>query len=293
MNKIFLFIQNIVKSMRPKQWTKNLLIFAAPIFSGKLFQGSILQKTIVGFFVLCLISGSIYILNDVVDRKRDIYHPKKRNRPIASGKLSPKAAITAFIFIASFSFAVSLYLGRLFFLFVLSFFTLQIFYSFYLKNIVLIDVFSIAAGFLIRALAGSAIAGVSMSSWLFICAVLLALFLGFGKRRHELISLEGSVNHRSVLSHYNMELLDSLIIIVSSSVIVCYALYTFFSSTSERHPALLYSIPFVVYGIFRYLYLIYSKKLGGNPEEILLSDLPLLIDVLIWLCVVFLAIYLD
>lgn len=282
----------LIKSARPKQWTKNLIVFAAPIFSGSLMDAHNLAITILAFFSLCFLSGTVYIINDLVDREKDANHPKKRFRPIASGALKPLEAVggSALFFLLAVILAVPA--GTAFMFFAALYFLLQLAYSFFLKHFVILDVFTIAAGFLIRAVAGAAAVKVTLSPWLLICAVLLALFLGFGKRRHELLILESDVsNHRQVLEEYSRELLDALLIIVSAATIVCYTLYTFFSNTSESTPLMLASIPFVMYGLFRYLYLVYSKNLGGNPEEILVSDIPTIVTIILWLVVVGFAIY--
>ncbi|MCX7832028.1 MAG: decaprenyl-phosphate phosphoribosyltransferase [Actinobacteria bacterium] len=279
-------IYYIFASMRPKQWTKNLIIFSAPLFSGTIFNTTVFFKSFLGFLLLCLLSGSVYILNDIVDYHKDRNHPKKKLRPIASEKLSKPVALLSFFLIAGTSFVVAYWLGILFFICVAAYFILQLGYSFWLKNIVIIDVFSIAFGFLMRALSGVYLLNLSLSPWLFICAFLLALFLGFGKRRHELLLDKDSSSYRPVLKEYSKELLDSLIVIVASATVVSYSLYSFFSETAEKHQGLMWSIPFVIYGLFRYLYLVYSKNLGGNPEEILIHDIPLILDIVAWIFIV-------
>lgn len=283
----------LVKTARPKQWTKNLIVFTAPIFSGSLMDSHNLAVTLLAFFSLCFLSGTVYIINDLADREKDAHHPRKKNRPIASGKLSPVEAALGGAAMFSLAAITGFLAGTGFVFFAAIYFLLQLGYTFYLKQFVILDVFAIAAGFLVRAVAGAAAVEVSLSPWLLICATLLALFLGFGKRRHELLLLENDAsNHRQVLEEYSRELLDALLIIVSAATIVCYALYTFFSGTGSS-PLMLASIPFVMYGLFRYLYLVYSKNLGGNPEEILISDIPTIVTVLLWVAVVAAAIYLS
>lgn len=276
----------ILESMRPKQWTKNLVIFAALIFSGKIVIFSEFLKTLVGFVLLSLLSGAIYLLNDVVDLEKDRSHPKKKERPIAKGLLTKKEAILSSIALSLASLSVAFMYGKGFFACLFGYLLLQLSYSFFLKNLVLLDVFSIAAGFILRAFSGVYLLSLEISPWLFICAFLLALFLGFGKRRHELLMSENSHDFRPVLKDYTRELLDALLVAVAAATIVSYSLYTFFSETSEKHSGLMWSTPFVVYGMFRYLYLVYSKNLGGNPEEILLTDKPLLVAILCWLAVI-------
>lgn len=277
-------------SMRPKQWTKNLIIFAAPIFSGKILNPDVFLKSFLGFVLLCFLSGAVYLINDVVDYEKDRHHPKKNQRPVASGKLSKNLAFGFSLFSSASVLVFSYFLGATFFLCLAGYFLIQLLYSLWLKNLVILDVFTIASGFLVRALSGVYLLSLSLSPWLFICAFLLALFLGFGKRRHELLFLEKASTHRPVLKEYSKEFLDVLLTVIASATVVSYSLYTFFSETAEKHSGLMWSIPFVFYGLFRYLYLVYSKNLGGNPEEILLTDRPLLIDILLWLFVVIWAI---
>lgn len=276
----------LLLSMRPKQWTKNLIIFAAPIFSGKIFEKEFFIMSLMGFFLLSLISGSVYILNDLIDYSRDKNHPSKSIRPIASDKIKRSEAKGFFVLASILSLGGSYYLSKPFFFCTLGYFFLQVLYSVWLKNVVIVDVFSIATGFLLRALSGVYLLNLELSPWLFICAFLLALFLGFGKRRHEILTLNNSQDFRPVLGDYTKELLDALLVIVASATMVSYSLYTFFSETSEKHSGLMWSVPFVAYGLFRYLYLVYSKQLGGSPEDILISDIPLIIAIAGWLIVV-------
>ncbi len=283
----------IVVSMRPKQWTKNLIIFAAIIFSQNLHRSDFLLKVILAFILFSFLSGSVYIFNDLKDLEKDKMHKKKRKRPLPSGKLNPRVALIVSSLMAFFSLGVSFLLGLPFGLVALSYFLLQISYTFYLKEQVILDVMTIAAGFVLRAIAGAVVISVRISPWLLLCAALLALFLGLAKRRHELVLLEDNApNHRPILGDYSTALLDEMISMVTSATIVTYAFYTFFSETAVKSHYFMATIPFVLYGLFRYLYLMHQKNLGGSPEEILLTDGPLVIDIILWLITVCLVLYL-
>lgn len=276
----------IFLSMRPRQWTKNLIVFAPLIFSQHLLEADFFFKSFIGFFVFCLISGCIYILNDIIDLEQDKKHPLKSRRPIASGKLSVahawKALGICFIIIC----CISIFLCTKEFIFIASIYIiLQIAYSLYLKHVVILDVFCIAAGFLLRVIAGAEAIQVIFSTWLFVCTILLALFLALSKRRHELILLEeNAVHHRKILFEYSPYLLDQMISIVTTATVIAYILYTISAETIEKFGTdrLIYTTPFVLYGIFRYLYLIHQKNEGGSPERVLLNDRPLLYAVILY-----------
>jgi len=275
----------IADSLRPKQWTKNFFIFAGILFSQNLFNGALLLKVIAAFFIFCALSGSVYLFNDLMDREQDKQHPVKCRRPVASGKLSPVIAIRALIAIVIISLTASYLINRNFFTVSLCYLLLQFAYSLFLKHVIILDIFTIAAGFVLRVVAGAEAIDVGISSWLIICTILLSLFLGFSKRRHELTILEEDAqNHRKVLKHYTPYLLDQMIGVVTASTVVCYMLYTTSQETIDKFGTknLIFTIPFVLYGIFRYLYLIHQKGEGGNPENILVSDIPLLIDIFLW-----------
>lgn len=286
-------IKFIFFSARPKQWTKNLVIFAAIIFSGKLFDPLLLTKTIIAFISMCFLSGAIYIFNDILDFKKDRHHPKKKHRPIASGKISLK---TAFLGAAAFfviAFSLGIIAGKGYLTAAGAYLFLQIAYSSFLKNVVILDIISIAAGFVIRAVAGAWAIGVPISPWLLICAALLALFLASAKRKHELLLLkETSGNHRPVLSEYSIPLLDEISSTLSAATITTYALYTFFSP-AQKGGYMMLTIPFVVYGILRYQYLIHTKNEGGSPEDVLLKDKPTIINILLWILAVVIILYLE
>lgn len=273
-----------LRTMRPKQWTKNGVIFAALVFDEKLLQWPYLWRTGVGFVLFCLISGVVYTINDIVDLEKDRQHPRKRNRPLASGQLSPKLAVGAAVLIAVLALAAGVWLDPLFALILVGYLLLQIAYSFVLKHVVLLDVMAIAAGFVLRVAAGVPLVEAErFSPWLFICMTLLALFLGLGKRRGELVLLGGeAANHRASLEDYNLVLLDQLIGIVTASIIVAYALYTFSAPNLPSGHWMMLTIPFVIYALFRYMYLIHVKGITQAPDEVVLTDHPLQIGFLLW-----------
>ncbi len=283
-------------SLRPRQWTKNFFVFAGIIFSLKFFEFPLLLKVLEAFVIFCLLSSSIYLINDVSDRKSDRRHPSKKVRPIASGKVSPSLAITIALILCAASLAAAFYLEPVFAIVAAAYFLLMIAYTFFLRDLVILDVFSIAAGFVLRAVAGVVVIAVELSPWLIICTILLSLFIALGKRRHELVMLSGSAGeHRAILDEYNPLLLDQLISAVAGSTVMAYALYTLWPETIAKFRThnLVYSVPFVLYGIFRYLYLIYKKEKGGSPEELLLTDNPLIIDLAVWIIALMVIIYLK
>ncbi|QRN85902.1 decaprenyl-phosphate phosphoribosyltransferase [Clostridia bacterium] len=270
----------LIESLRPKQWTKNLLIFAGLIFSSTLFVPENLFKAVYGFLIFSIVSGVTYIINDLRDIEEDKRHPKKKLRPLASGRL-PKEVATVWAFALLLgSLSMAYFMDMQFFLITILYFILMVFYSLYLKKIVILDVLVIALGFVLRAVAGAVIIGVSISPWLVLCTLLLALFLALCKRRHELVLLENTATlHRKVLKDYSINYLDQLISIVTTGTIVVYALYTM---NSGKPKMMVLTMPLVIYGIFRYLYLVHQKKQGGSPEELLVTDKPLLITILLW-----------
>ncbi len=281
-------------TLRPKQWIKNLFLFAGILFSHHLFDAGMLARVGAAFIVFCGLSGAVYLVNDLVDAERDRSHPEKSKRPIASGALPVKAALAVLLILAFACLTAAALLGMPFLLCATAYLLLQLAYSFRLKHIVILDVFSIAAGFVLRVAAGAAVIGIVVSSWLLICTILLALFLGLSKRRHELQLLEGGAGgHRKVLDEYSPYLLDQMIAVVTASTVVCYALYTMSAETIEKFGTrnLMFTIPFVLYGIFRYLYLIHTRGEGGNPETIMVSDVPLIVDILLWGCTALIIIY--
>jgi len=270
--------------MRPRQWVKNIFVFAPLIFDVKLFDWHYLAQTLAGFVLLCLVSGTVYIINDLADIEKDRQHPKKRNRPLASGQLGTSVAIIAAVVIPLVALPLGFLLQPIFGAILAGYLLLQIAYSFWLKNVVIIDVMLIAAGFLLRVAAGVPLVDTErFSPWLYICMTLLALLIGFGKRRHELVLLKENANmHRQSLQEYNLSLLDHIISIVTASTLLAYALYTFSAEGLPPNHTMMLTIPFILYGIFRYLYLIHVKGMGGAPEEIALSDRPLQATFLLW-----------
>lgn len=275
----------IVRSMRPQQWVKNTLIFAPLLFARELGDPEALLRVSFIFALFCLLSGGVYIMNDILDRKQDREHPFKRNRPIASGALASSAAAAAsgsFIVVA---IGASFALGPTVAAVMAGYLILNVAYSRLLKHLVIIDVMTIATGFLLRVIVGALAIPVAISFWLLLCTGLLALFLGFGKRRHELVLLDaGASSHRPILREYSPYFLDQMISVVTTSTVVTYALYTMSPDVQEKlgTPWLGLTIPFVIYGIFRYLYLIHQKSEGGDPSQTIVTDRPLLANIVLW-----------
>jgi 4-hydroxybenzoate polyprenyltransferase len=277
-------IAGLLKTMRPKQWIKNFVIFAPLTFDVKLFNPQYLLQTIAGFVLLCLISGAVYIINDLVDINKDRQHPKKRDRPLASGQLGSGVAIVVATMIPLIGLPLGFLLHFVFGTILTLYLLIQFAYSLWLKNIVIIDVMILASGFLLRVAAGVPLVDAErFSPWLYICMTLVALLFGFGKRRHELVLLRENANaHRQSLQEYNLALLDHIISIVTASTLLAYALYTFSAEGLPENHTMMLTIPFVLYAIFRYLYLIHVKKMGGEPEEMVLSDRPLQTTFVLW-----------
>lgn len=274
--------------MRPKQWYKNLVIFIGIVFSINLLNLYLWIDAISAFAIFCILSGSIYILNDILDLEKDKNHPKKKERPLASGRLKVSNALfCAILFICIALFGAYL-LNTEFFIISLVFFILILFYSLFLKEIIIVDIMVISTGFVLRAMAGALAIGVFVSPWLIICAFLLALFLALGKRRHELVLLkENASNHRKILGGYSKEMLDQMINITTSSLIMSYSLYTFFSGKIY----IMITIPFAFYGLFRYIFLVHGKNMGGEPE-MLFKDKGMAISIILWVIVVVSVLYL-
>lgn len=285
----------LVKAMRPRQWIKNGVIFAALVFDQQLTPDnmSAILRTTLGFIIFCLLSGIVYIINDIADIEADRAHPEKRNRPIASGSLPISIARAFAIGVIIIIFPLSVLLSPQFAVIALAYLLLNLAYSFKIKHIPLLDVFAIALGFLLRVAAGVVLIEVArFSPWLYVVTTLGSLYLGFGKRRAELALLaEGANAHRRVLDGYTLPLLDQFITIVSSTTIVAYSLYTFSAPNLPDNHIMMLTIPFVIYGIFRYLWLIQVKHSGGAPEDVLLSDRPLQVSIVLWGCSVLLIFY--
>ena len=285
---------NLLVSLRPSQWAKNLLIFAGVLFGMRLFDVTAVARAGAAFGIFCLLSGVVYLINDIADRDSDREHPLKARRPIASGALSVTAALTSAIVLGSFALAGALALGWTFFVVAAGYVALLALYSGTLKHIVIIDVLTIAAGFVLRAVAGAVAVNVSISHWLLVCTILLALFISLAKRRHELVLLaDGAVSHRPILGEYSPYLLDQMIAVVTASTLIAYVFYTISPETEQKFgtPWLGLTVPFPLYGIFRYLYLVHQREGGGSPADLLLTDRPLLVCVTLWAVSVALIIY--
>ncbi len=283
-----------LQALRPKQWTKNAFVFAALVFDRQLMNPVAFARTTVGFGLFCLLSGAVYLLNDLADIEADRQHPEKRHRPLPSGQLPVPLAWGGLALILLVTLPTAWRLGQGFFGVALAYFLLNTAYSFLFKHLPLIDVFVIAAGFVLRVQAGVSLIHVQrFSPWLYVVTTLLALFLGFGKRRAELSLLaEDAGAHRRVLDGYTLPFLDQLLTITSATTIIAYSLYTFSAPNLPKNHAMMLTIPFVAYGIFRYLYLIQVKNQGGAPEEALLRDRPLQAAIALWGATVLLVFYL-
>ncbi len=278
-------IYNLFYSLRPYQWTKNLVVFAAILFAGEIFNLTELLKVFYTFLLFSLIAGSGYIINDIIDIEKDRRHPYKKWRPIAAGKIT---AGTARIFAWSL-FIISIIIAALFNqtlgIILIAYFVLTLSYSLNLKHVVILDIIIVAAGFVLRAVAGAVVIDAVISPWLLVCTFFLALFLVIGKRRAELVALKGEAgNHRTILNHYKPRMLDQMIAVVTAMSVVSYAQYTLDATTVSHlgNDRMIFTIPFVIYGIFRYFYLIYKKELGGSPEKILINDKGILINLFLW-----------
>jgi len=288
-------VANLLVSLRPGQWPKNLLLFAGLGFGQKLFSPVEIERAAAAFVVFCALSGTVYLINDVVDRESDRRHPLKARRPIASGALSPAVAVAAAVAIAAAALAVAFWLGTPFGLVAVAYVALLALYSFRLKHVVIMDVLTISIGFVLRAVAGAVVVAVPISHWLLVCTVLLALFLALAKRRHELVLLaDGAAEHRPILGEYSPYLLDQMIGVVTASTLIAYIFYTFSPETVQKfHTEMLgLTIPFPLYGIFRYLYLVHQREGGGSPSQMLLNDRPLLTCVALWVLAVVVIVYL-
>jgi 4-hydroxybenzoate polyprenyltransferase len=285
---------SLLASFRPEHWTKNLLVFAALIFSERLFDPTAVGEAVAAFAIFCGLSSAVYLVNDVADRETDRQHPVKRKRPIAAGLVSVSVALgaaaivgaaavgSAFLMSAQLGIVASLYL------------ILMMLYSGPLKHIVIVDVLTIAIGFVLRAVAGAVAIDVTISHWLFVCTILLALFIALAKRRHELVLLaDGAVSHRPILGEYSAYLLDQMIVVVAASTLISYVFYTISAETTVKFGTSLLglTIPFPLYGLFRYLYLVHKREGGGNPADLLINDRPLLACVTLWVVAVVLIIY--
>jgi len=284
----------LLASLRPEQWTKNLLVLAGIVFGGRLLEPPALASAVVAFGVFCVLSGAVYLFNDVADREADQNHPLKRERPIASGQLAAPTAVTAGVILGAAGIGVGFAVNTTFGLIAATYVAALLLYSVALKHVVIVDVLMIAAGFVLRAVGGAVAVDVPIGHWLLVCTTLLALFLGLSKRRHELMLLaEGATDHRRILEEYSPYLLDQMIGVVTSSTLIAYTVYATSADTAVRLGTgkLGLTIPFVLYGIFRYLYLVHQKRGGGSPAAMLLTDRPLLGCVALWAASVIVLLY--
>jgi 4-hydroxybenzoate polyprenyltransferase len=285
---------HFLRSLRPEQWTKNLIVFAGLLFARELFNPVALGRTAAAFAAFCLLSGVVYVFNDIMDREADRLHPIKSSRPIASGSISPLAAGGGAAVLAIVALGMSVALSWSFGAVAVCYLVLQALYSGPLKHIVILDVLTIAIGFVLRAAAGAVAIDVPISHWLLVVTILLALFLGLSKRRHELVLLaDGAVGHRPILGEYSPYLLDQMISVVTASTLVAYIFYCISPETTQKFGTDLLglTIPFPLYGIFRYLYLVHQREGGGSPSQMLINDRPLLVCVALWALSVVVIVY--
>lgn len=274
---------SLLISLRPRQWTKNGLLFLGLIFSLSLYDHGLVLRTLLAFVDFCVLASSTYLINDVLDLERDRLHPIKRNRPVASGQVAPITALLVSAMLLVIGLAMAGSLGAGFTIAALLYLLITITYSLWLKNIAIVDLLVVAAGFVLRAGAGAVVIGVPISPWLYVCTMLGALFLATSKRRHEMVLLRDVASeHRRILQAYTVPFLDQMISVLASASVIAYSLYTFSAENLPKNQAMMLTIPFVLYGVFRYLYLIHTKGGGGTPEEALLTDKPLLATVLGW-----------
>jgi len=282
-------LRALAELARPRQWPKNGVVLTALIFAGQATHIVQVELAFLAVGIFCLLSSAVYTLNDLVDREKDRLHPRKKTRPLASGTVTPGTAVIFMVALLVISLGTAWVINLNLFLCAMAYLILNVLYSFWIKNVVIVDVMSIAMGFVLRAYAGAFAIDVPASKWLLINALLLAMFLGFGKRRHELVQLDDTATkHRKILDRYSPYLLDQLMAVVTPSVVVVYMLYTFSPEVSEKLGTenLFMTIPFVIYGVFRYLYLIHKEEKGGSPTRILVGDRPILFAVVLWLATV-------
>jgi 4-hydroxybenzoate polyprenyltransferase len=286
--------RDIWQLLRPTQWSKNTVLFAALIFSKHLFVASDVATVVAAFVCFCCVASGAYVMNDIRDCERDRQHPLKSRRPLPSGRISRSAAIAVALPLLVSGLGGAFALGLGFGVLTTFYLALQVAYTFAFKDMVILDVMSIATGFVVRAVAGGVVISVPVSPWLIICTFLLALFLGFSKRRHELVLLDDrATEHRASLREYSPYFLDQMIAVVTASTVVAYAIYTVSPEVREKlgTDRLYLTIPFVLYGIFRYLYLVHQREEGGNPTQLLLTDQPLLVDMVLWILTASLLLY--
>lgn len=286
-------LKAVIVSVRPRQWVKNLFLFAGLLFTRQLFT-PLFWTALGGFALFCALSGAVYLLNDVADADKDRLHPTKRLRPIAAGRLSRRAALGIGVLILLGALAGSFALSFQFGLVAFAYGGLLTAYSIWFKHQVILDVLILAIGFVLRAVAGAVAIDVEISGWLLICTLQIALFLALGKRRHEYLTLQAAASsHRPILAEYGEGFLDQMIAVVTASTVTAYALYTMSPETVAKFDTHLLplTLPFVLYGIFRYLYLLYRRDLGGSPSDLLLGDRALLVNAILWGLAVLVILY--
>jgi len=288
----------LIKEMRPRQWSKNIILFAALVFSQNMLHPALALRSLAAFAIFCLLSGMVYTINDLLDLEADRRHAGKSKRPLASGALSVRAAISWTILVAAVALSAAGFLGIRFLWISLGFLAFNLAYSLYLKNIVILDVVSISISFLMRAIAGVIALNtlgehLTISPWLLVVTFFLSLFLGLCKRRSEYLSLEDASQHRSTLAAYSEELLNQLINMAATATIIAYSIYTIWPDNVERFETdgLLYTIPLVVIGVTRYMFLVFRRNLGGDPSEILLTERSLWFTVIAWFALVAVMVY--
>jgi len=287
-------LKHIALEMRPKQWVKNFLVFAALAFSGNLLSFELALKSVLCFAAFCLVASSVYVVNDIFDRERDQLHPEKKNRPVAAGKVSAVEAWVLGVLLFVLGLGLAYTLGRLVLLILLVYVASNFLYSSYFKHVAILDVFFVALGFVLRVIAGGEAIQVEISTWIILCTILGSLFLAFAKRRHELeIHGKNAAEHRKALAEYSQYFLDQMIAVTTASTVMAYSLWTMWPSVVEKFQTrhLPYTIPFVCYGIFRYLYLVHQKGEGGDPTRLFLKDKPLMLNILLWLMSVMAVLY--
>ncbi|MDY6987447.1 MAG: decaprenyl-phosphate phosphoribosyltransferase [Thermodesulfobacteriota bacterium] len=285
----------LFQSLRPRQWIKNGFILVPLPFAQKVFHVPSVLRCVEGMIIFCLLTGGVYLINDLVDLESDRQHPVKKNRPLAQGLIPSSLAKVAAAFLISCALASGTSLGTGFFLILVAYLAIQVLYNYRLKETVILDIFCVSGGFFLRVVAGCAAIHVAISHWLIICSILISMFLALAKRRHELVLLGESHagNHRKVLSEYSPQLLDQMIAVVTAATLLSYMLYCISTETIEKFQTdhMIYTFPFVLYGIFRYLYLIHQKNEGGSPEKILVSDVPILLSLILWSVASMLIVY--
>jgi 4-hydroxybenzoate polyprenyltransferase len=284
----------VIAAMRPKQWSKNLIIFAGLVFSQNFFHLDFLKTSVLAFVAFCLAASSVYMINDIKDIERDRLHPVKKLRPLPAGRISVSSVTVISLILAAISISLAFWLHRDYGMLLVLYWIMMVVYSFKLKHMVIVDIIVISSGFIIRAVSGAVVLDVVISRWLLACTIFLSLFLILAKRRIEIVEMgTEAANHRAILEEYGERFLDQMIAAVTACTIISYVLYTVDPGTVEKFQThqLIWTVPFVVYGIFRYLYLVYQKNLGGRPEMILLNDRPILVAVALWIIVSMFIVY--